>query len=110
MDYQAFLDQTQTLTQESEDFFVSPDFQCDQTGGYPTYVCVAWDFGKAWLDLNSSLDSPGENREVYDRMCAEFGIHRCEDVEQYHALLEELGEDAVSNAYLPEENEGMNLQ
>lgn len=79
MDYQAFLEQTQILTQESEDFFVSPD-------------------------------SPGENREAYDRMCAEFGIHRCEDVEQYHALLEELGEDAVNNAYLPEENEGMNLR
>lgn len=25
------------------------DFQCDQTGGYPTCLCVCWTKGVAWL-------------------------------------------------------------
>ena len=28
---------------------VSPDFQCDQTLGFPTSLCVCWEQGKAWL-------------------------------------------------------------
>ena len=43
---------------EVEDFDsldTSPDFQCDQTGGYPTSLTVNWTAGKAWLELNDSM-------------------------------------------------------
>lgn len=37
-----------------DDFYQSPDFQCAQTGGYPTMLCVNWDEEKAWLMINES--------------------------------------------------------
>ena len=37
------------------DVDVSPDFQSDQTGGYPVSLCVLWDIGKAWLEPNEML-------------------------------------------------------
>ena len=37
------------------DVDVSPDFQCDQMGGYPVSLCVLWDQGKAWLEPNEML-------------------------------------------------------
>lgn len=32
---------------------VSPDFQCDQTLGFPTSLCVCWEQGKAYLFLTN---------------------------------------------------------
>ena len=42
-----------------DDFYQSPDFQCAQTGGYPTMLCVNWDEEKAWLKLNEFVDPCG---------------------------------------------------
>ena len=39
----------------SGEVYTSPDFQCDQTGGFPTSLCVCWEKQKAWLELNESL-------------------------------------------------------
>ena len=86
----------------------SPDFQCDQTDGFPTLLC--WADGKAWLELNESLIHEGEDLSSYDRMCSDFGIRDCESIEDFNALLEELGDDAVQSATLyPEESEEYNL-
>lgn len=86
----------------------SPDFQCDQTDGFPTSLC--WADGKAWLELNESLINEGEDLSSYDRMCSDFGIRDCESIEDFNALLEELGDDAVQSATLyPEESEEYNL-
>ena len=86
----------------------SPDFQCDQTDGFPTLLC--WADGKAWLELNESLINEGEDLSSYDRMCSDFGIRDCESIEDFNALLEELGDDAVQSATLyPEESEEYNL-
>lgn len=27
----------------SGEVYTSPDFQCDQTGGFPTSLCVCWE-------------------------------------------------------------------
>ncbi len=89
-----------------EDVHVSPNFQCDQTGGYPVSLCVNWEEGKAWLKLNDSLARDGEDLSSYERLCADWGIRACESTEDFNRLLEELGEDAFHSAYLPEENEG----
>ena len=90
------------------DIHTSPDFQCDQTDGFPTSLC--WAEGKAWLELNESLIHEGEDLSKYDQMCAEFGIRDCEDIEDFNELLEELGRDAMESAYLyPEEEGGMYL-
>lgn len=84
----------------------SPDFQCDQTDGFPTSIC--WADGKAWLELNESLIHEGTDLSKYDHMCADFGIRDCESIDDFNALLEELGEDAVQSATLcPEEDGGM---
>ena len=89
------------------DIHTSPDFQCDQTDGFPTSLC--WADGKAWLELNESLIHEGEDLSKYDRMCADFGIRDCEDTEDFNAILEELGRDAMESAYLYPEEGGMDL-
>lgn len=48
-------DELQKKTAElyaSGEVYTSPDFQCDQTGGFPTSLCVCWEKQKAWLELN----------------------------------------------------------
>ncbi len=86
----------------------SPDFQCDQTEGFPT--CLCWADGKAWLELNESLIHEGQDLSAYDKMCADFGIRDCANREEFNELLEELGEDAVQSATLyPEESGDMIL-
>lgn len=89
--------------------YTSPDFQCDQTGGFPTSLCVCWEKCKAWLELNENLimDSDEIELDYYRQLCADFGIRTCCDNEQFNELLKELGTDAYNTAYLPEENEGM---
>ena len=77
---------------------VSPDFQCDQTGGYPVSLVVNWNENKAWLELNTSLAEPGEDLTPYELACAEWGIRDCWDVEDYNAMVMSLGEDAMDNA------------
>ena len=86
----------------------SPDFQCDQTEGFPT--CLCWADGKAWLELNESLIHEGQDLSAYDKLCADFGIRDCANREEFNELLEELGEDAVQSATLyPEESGDMIL-
>lgn len=89
--------------------YTSPDFQCDQTGGFPTSLCVCWEKRKAWLELNENLIMDRDEMELdyYRQLCADFGIRTCCDNEQFNELLKELGTDAYNTAYLPEENEGM---
>ena len=51
-------DELQKKTAElyaSGEVYTSPDFQCDQTGGFPTSLCVCWEQSKAWLELNENL-------------------------------------------------------
>lgn len=90
----------------------SPDFQCDQTEGCPTSLCVCFNKGKAWLELNESfLRNMDETKlDYYRQLCADFGIRDCWDNEQFNGLLKELGEDAYDSAYLPDEDEDMGMQ
>ena len=92
------------------DVDVSPDFQCDQTGGYPVSLCVLWDKGKAWLEPNEMLADDETDLSYARQGCADFGIRDCSDVNAYNRLLESLGQDAVDMAWLPDEpEEGMVL-
>ena len=88
----------------SGEVYTSPDFQCDQTGGFPISLCVCWEQGKAWLELNESLLMDRDDTELgyYRELCAEYGIRQCCDIEQFNALLQGLGEDAVQSAELDE--------
>lgn len=54
-------------------------------------------------------DGNGQDVSEYEQMCADFGIRDCSDIEDFNSLLKELGEDAYTTAYIPEEdeNEGM---
>lgn len=98
-----------TLISDTDTFDIhtSPDFQCDQTGGFPTSLCVCWKKGKAWLALNESMIQDGENVSEYEQYCADFGFRSCCDEDDFNRLLSELGEDAVQNASLYSEDEGM---
>lgn len=89
------------------DVFCSPDFQCDQTGGFPSRLCVCWEQGKAWLEL-ADLNAPDVDLSIYRQMCADFGIRRCSDPADFNDLLASLGRDAYETAYLPEDE--MTLQ
>lgn len=102
-------DKIRAITEdESElDIYTSPDFQCDQTGGFPTSLCVSWEHEVAWLRLNESMINDGQDVSEYEQMCANFGVRDCADAEDFNNLLKELGEDAYDTAYLPEEDEGM---
>ncbi len=87
------------------DIHTSPDFQCDQTDGFPTSLCVHWDKGKAWLTLNAHLVDDDTDVTPYLQGCADFGIRDCADAEDFNNLLKRLGEDAVDSAWLPEDEE-----
>lgn len=91
------------------DIHTSPDFQCDQTGGFPTSLCACFEKGMAWLTLNAHLAPDGVDIAAYGQLCADYGIRLCCDAEQYNELLKDLGEDAYSTAYLPEDGEAEEL-
>lgn len=94
---------------ESE-IYESPDFQCDQSGGYPVCLCVSWEKEIAWLKMRDISDTEGINTDKVEEMCADFGIKKCVDDEQFNKILEGLGEDAVQSAYIPTEEEGQGMK
>lgn len=84
------------------DTHVSADFQCGQTGGFPVSLCVNWEAKKAWLMLNESLVMDRDDMELnyYRQLCADYGIRQCCDTEQFNDLLRGLGEEAIENGEL----------
>ncbi len=68
-------------------------------------LCVNWDKGKAWLQLNDFLITDGIDVSDSQQRCVNFGIRDCSDVEDFNNILKSLGEDAVSSAYLSEETD-----
>ena len=98
-------DELQKKTAElyaSGEVYTSPDFQCDQTGGFPTSLCVFWEKQKAWLELNENLLTDRDDMELgyYRDLCADYGIRFCCDSEDFNSLLRGLGEDAIRTAEL----------
>ena len=58
--------------------------------------------------LTVNIICVGNLKEKYWRdACAEYGIRNCEDAEDYNNLLRGLGQDAMDNAWLPDDEEGM---
>ena len=57
------------------------------------------------------LADDGADLSEFEQGVADFGIRKCEDVNQFNALLKDLGEDAYDIGYIPpeEESEGMGL-
>lgn len=84
---------------------VSPDFQCDQSCGFPVSLCVSWEQGKAWLVPNESLLNDDQDISDVWQGCADFGIRKCCDAEDFNKLLKQLGEEAYENAYIPPEDQ-----
>ncbi len=85
--------------------YVSPDFQCDQTGGFPTSLCSCWEEGRAWLALNESMVDDEIGAEPYRMMCADYGFKPCWDSDDFNRLLESLVEDAIQSAELVEDDD-----
>jgi len=92
---------------DPHDVYVSPDFLCDQTEGFPTSLCWDMNTGRAWLELNGSLTGDGEDVSHYEYLCKAFGERICGDWDDFNAILEELGEDAVQNAHVHDQDENM---
>ncbi|MBR1483164.1 MAG: hypothetical protein IJ598_09395 [Ruminococcus sp.] len=107
MTYDEFLHQLENLNEDTDaiDIYTSPDFQCDQTGGFPTSLCVNWDKGKAWLQLNDNVNADGVDAAKYEQFCADYGIRDCPDIERFNQILSSLGDDARLTASLPEDGE-----
>lgn len=111
MKYDEFSKKVEDIVRGSKliDIHTSPDFQCDQTGGFPVSLCVCWEKGKAWLSLNESLIEENEDVSEYYEKCAQFGIRDCFDEKDFNNLLKELGDEALENAQL-DEDEGMDMK
>lgn len=107
MRYEDFERAVERITKEAGAFgvYVSPDFQCDQTGGFPVSLCVPWEHAKAWLEPNESLVEDGEDISSVRQECADFGIRKCADRDNFNSLLKALGKDAYQTAYLPSDEE-----
>lgn len=99
-----FISQVNDLNASGE-VYVSPDFQCGQTDGYPASLCVNWEQKKAWLLLNPFVAVKGIDTAPFEQCCADWGIRPCENAEAFNALLEGLGEEAYENACLRAEEE-----
>ena len=84
------------------------DFQCDETGGWPT--CLMWNRaeGKAWLAPNDHMEDNSNNYRLAMKLCEEFGFKTCENIEDFNSILDNLGEDA-GNCKIYEDTEGVNL-
>ena len=104
-----FINQVNDLNTSGE-VYVSPDFQCDQTGGYPTSLCANWEQKKAWLQLNPFVATEGIDAAPFEQYCADWGIRSCKSTEEFNALLEGLGEEAYENASLRTEEESEVMQ
>ena len=86
----------------------SYEFQCDETGGWPTYLVWNRAEGKAWLAPN---DHMGDNQDYYERAmkaCEKFGIRTCESVDDFNEILDSLGDDA-KQCKIYEETEDLTL-
>ena len=107
MTFDEFMHQLETLNEDTDaiDIYTSPDFQCDQTGGFPTSLCVNWDKGKAWLQLNDNVNTDGVDAAKYEQLCADYGIRDCPDTERFNQILSSLGDDARLTASLPDGGE-----
>ncbi len=88
---------------------VSPDFQCDQTLGFPTSLCWNREEGKAWLALKESMIDDDLDMAQFDKGVEEFGIRDCWDIDDFNNLLSELGEDAYQSACLQGDDEPFDL-
>lgn len=106
MTYDEFMDKIENLNEDTDavDIYSSEDFQCNQTGGFPTMLCVNWDKGKAWLQLNDFLVTDGMDVSKYEQRCADFGIRDCNDIEDFNNILKSLGDDAEQTASLSEDD------
>jgi hypothetical protein len=87
-----------------ENYYSGVDFQCDQTGGYPSILCWNQDACKAWLEPASVFDDGSAEAKQCHKDCGEWGVRPCCSWEDYNALLESLGEDAAQTS-VPNEDE-----
>lgn len=90
---------------DSLSIHISPDFQCDQTGGFPTSLVVCWEKGLCWLQLNEFIAARAFEHEVEKarHMCMDWGIRSCPNVDAFNFYLHELGYDALCNAEIVED-------
>ena len=109
MKKEEFINQVNDLNTSGE-VYVSPDFQCDQTDGYPASLCVNWEQKKAWLLLNPFVAVKGIDTAPFEQYCADWGIRSCKSTEEFNALLKGLGEEAYENASLRTEEESEVMQ
>lgn len=67
--------------------------------------------GKAWLAPNDFMMSDLSDDQAKDILeaCAEYGIRHCADAEDFNNLLRRLGQDAIDNAWIPDDEGGMVL-
>lgn len=105
MTYDAFSKKLEETVTSADCTETTGDFQCDQTGGYPTCLCVCWEKGVVWLMLRYDLADDGADLSEFEQGVADFGIRKCEDIEQFNAILKDLGEDAYDIGCMPSEEE-----
>lgn len=113
--YRNTTDEELTEPASVEDIHTSPDFQCDQTGGYPTSLVWNITNGTAILQPSPAFDDDSEGARQCLRDCADWGVRPCASWEDYNDLLESIGEEAYENAAVPLDDEdeefgGLSLQ
>ncbi len=114
MTYEDFKKERDKLTKDANpdllfDIHYSGDFQCDQTGGIPTELCWYMEENIAWLELKYDLVDDGIDVSEWEQGIADFGIRTCCDEDDFNALLEELGDDAVWVGRIPHDEDYLDL-
>jgi len=76
------------------------DFQCDKTGGVPTFLCVDWSTHQYWLEPNESLYSDEDMLEQHRKEWFTLGNEKRPFVDYEHLLNQiknKLNEEAYEN-------------
>ena len=74
--------------------------------GHTVTVWSCFEKEIAWLEPNTRIADENTNIHKIREMCADFGIKKCVDAEQYNGILKDLGEDAYDTAFIPTDNGG----
>ena len=86
------------LKRSSNEMYVSQDFQCDVTDGFPTVLCYDQTENQAWLEPSPACDEDDPLFRYCIEACRAWDLRPCASWEGFNYLLESIGEEAYENA------------
>lgn len=80
------------------------DFQCEATGGCPTFFVVDWDNKVAWLEPNDTCFDENDSNDIKllkeaQALCSAWGRRQFANETALRNMLRNLGEEAFENSW-----------